>query len=276
MEQFRLSKYVIAIAILAVLAVLYVQKNELSAWLLKMSGTGPVQTVLSLIQSNSLLPGPLRMDGSGKLGELTTDGVILHTNNQRALQNLPALSENSKLNKAAENKMQDMFALQYFEHESPTGKGPSDLAEDVGYDYLLVGENLAEGDFSSDEGLVQAWMDSPGHRANILHDKFREIGVAVGRGQFEGRMVWMAVQSFGVPAKICPAPSLSIQAQIADSNKQIDALASQADAAKNREDWNTYNSLVEQLNPLIENTKTLVNQYNLTVDEYNNCLANNS
>jgi uncharacterized protein YkwD len=52
------------------------------------------------------------------------------------------------------------------------------LAKKVNYEYVVVGENLAEGDFTSDADLVKGWMDSPGHRANILNTKYEEIGIA--------------------------------------------------------------------------------------------------
>jgi uncharacterized protein YkwD len=92
-----------------------------------------------------------------------------------------------------------MFENQYFAHESPTGEKVSDLAKKFGYDFLLIGENLAMGNFSSDEDLVLAWMESPGHRENILNEKYQEIGVAVKKGIFEGKEVWIAVQHFGLP-----------------------------------------------------------------------------
>src|SRR6185369_15716694 len=117
---------------------------------------------------------------------------------------LPALKENALLDKAAKKKLDDMFAQQYFEHINPQGKGPSDLAKSVGYDYIAIGENLALGNFKNDAELVQAWMDSPGHRANILNKQYTEIGVAVGQGTYEGKKTWLAVQEFGRPTSSCP------------------------------------------------------------------------
>jgi len=108
--------------------------------------------------------------------KLTVKGVIDNTNKQRALNgDLPVLKENFKLNFSAEKKLQDMFVKQYFEHNSPEGIGVGDLGLQAGYEYIIIGENLALGNFKDDASLVDAWMASPGHRANILNKKYTEI-----------------------------------------------------------------------------------------------------
>jgi len=99
--------------------------------------------------------------------------------------------------------MSDMFKKNYFAHVSPDGIGPSELAEQEGYRFILVGENLARGNFGSDKKLVQAWMDSPGHRDNILKPSYLELGVSVGQGEIAGLRTWIAVQSFGVSSDEC-------------------------------------------------------------------------
>src|SRR5262249_8345343 len=126
---------------------------------------------------------PLRGGDASANVTLTQAGVIKWTNIQRQENGaLPALTVNAKLNESAQLKLKDMFAKQYFEHVSPSGVGPDGLANEVGYAYASIGENLALGNFADDRALVQAWMDSPGHRANILGKSYREIGVAVGKG----------------------------------------------------------------------------------------------
>jgi len=107
---------------------------------------------------------------------LTQKGIIEWANKQREKYGLAPLKENQILDKTAMAKVEDMFENQYFAHESPTGEKVSDLARKFGYDFLLIGENLAMGNFSSDEDLVFAWMESPGHRENILNEKYQEIG----------------------------------------------------------------------------------------------------
>lgn len=167
--------------------------------------TSDLLTELFPFQGIVSTPSPLRHNGDRE-GILTADGTFTATNTQRQQHGLPPLLRNNALNRAAQLKLEDMFAQQYFEHVSPDGRGPADVVEAAGYEYITVGENLALGNFESDADLVQAWMDSPGHRANILSNNFRELGVAVGQGEFEGRNTWLAVQTFGTPLSACPAP----------------------------------------------------------------------
>ncbi len=238
----------------------------------------------------NLLPPPLRAAIESNNSHLTQSGTIASTNDARHQQGLGPLKENSTLDKVAERKLKDMFAQQYFEHINPQGKGPSDLADAEGYKYILIGENLALGNFKDDATLVDAWMHSPGHRANILNTKYREIGVAVGKGQYEGHETWLAVQSFGAAASICPQPPASNQTQIADSQRTIDALrqkvnaaAAQLQAYQNANDTQSYNRVVgpyntmgNQLNNLITALKNLTNQYNAQVQKFNACLKGNT
>jgi uncharacterized protein YkwD len=161
---------------------------------------------------------------SDNLVNLTRQGVILQTNKQRlALDGAgSALRENLLLDQAAESKIDDMLAKQYFDHISPSGVGPSDIVERAGYEFIATGENLAMGYYNGDAGLVQAWMDSPGHRENILKRGYQEIGVAVRRGTFNGGLTWLAVQEFGTPKSACPAVDNNISAKIDADKESLD------------------------------------------------------
>ncbi len=245
------------------------------------------QGFMSQVPLPESLSGPLRGPLEGG-GDLTLNGVIEATNRQREIYSQIPLRMNPKLNLAAKAKLDDMFRQQYFEHESPDGKHPSDVIKAAGYDYLVVGENLALGNYQNDQVLVEAWMNSPGHRANILDSKFNEIGVAVGKGKFEGKEVWLAVQEFGAPLSNCPTPSTSLQNQI-DRNRasietkqeQLNQLRAQiqANRYRNRSEYETavaeYNSKAEDLNTLIDQTKNIVNDYNSQVNSFNTCLDKN-
>lgn len=238
-------------------------------------------------ESQIFAPPPLRITEEAPSSFLTLKGTIAETNNQRVENNLAPLKENVKLDAAAKAKAQDMFARQYFEHISPVGRGPADLAKSAGYDYLIIGENLALGNFEDDKKLVEAWMASPGHRANILNSKYTEIGVAVEKGIYEGRLVWMAVQEFGRPASACPAIDLALKAEIDNYNIQIDEMAKTIEAdkielenmdvsRKNISDYNAkvneYNDLIKQYNALVFEAKAAVAVYNSEVQAYNECL----
>ncbi len=239
------------------------------------------------IEKEISAPPPLRSETLASQAHLTASGIIKLTNLQRKNSGLPSLILNSKLQAAALAKAKDLFKNQYFAHVSPTGVGPAEVVEKAGYEYLAIGENLALGNFADDQAVVAAWMASPGHRANILNKKFREIGVAAVAGTFEGQKTWIAVQEFGTPIRACPEPSSSEKAQIADLNNQLNNLnqtLAQKKAALETEQYGSraeynqavaeYNSLVEQYNNLVYQVKTLVNQYNAEVTTFNKCLSN--
>jgi hypothetical protein len=187
---------------------------------------------LTTLEREISAPPPLRhlLDRQGV--PLTVEGVRNETNRHRAAAALPALKENTTLNRAAANKLNDMFAQQYFEHVNPDGKGPGEVAEEAGYAFLRVGENLALGNFTSDAELVQAWMDSPGHRANILEENFTEIGIATGKGTFEGQSVWLAVQTFGLPASTCTTPDNRLRTTLAEAEETTATASSELEALK--------------------------------------------
>jgi uncharacterized YkwD family protein len=102
--------------------------------------------------------------------------VIDLTNKERANNGLPALKADAELSSVAEKKSQDMEQNDYFSHTSPTYGSPFDMMRDFGVDYSTAGENIAQGQQTPEE-VVDAWMNSPGHRANILSEKFTHIGV---------------------------------------------------------------------------------------------------
>lgn len=282
-----MRRAIIFILIVAAIGAGYYYRADLSAWL-KGAQTKITQEIgqLQKIQKQVFAPTPLRGPTADIQSSLTASGVITETNRQRAINGgLPALTFNAQLTAAAQTKANDLFAKQYFEHVSPTGVGPGDLATAAGYAYLVEGENLAMGNFENDAALVKAWMNSPGHRANILNTKYAEIGVAVQRGTYEGHRVWMAVQEFGRPLSDCPEPSASLEAQIKTNNNQLDALQVEISTKKQEIDAmspkrgaeynqkvDEYNALVAQFNELVTETKQLIAQYNIQVNAFNACI----
>lgn len=102
--------------------------------------------------------------------------VIELINVERANAGLPALKNDWELARVAESKSQDMHDKQYFDHTSPTYGSPFDMMKTYGITYKSAGENIAQGQKSAAE-VVKAWMNSEGHRANILSKNFTHIGV---------------------------------------------------------------------------------------------------
>lgn len=220
---------------------------------------------------------------------LTRAGVLAWTNSARAKEGLLALTEHLTLDIVAEQKVADMFTRQYFEHNAPTGEGVADLVRGIGYAYIVVGENLALGDYEDDERLVAEWMASPGHRANILHARFSEIGIAVGKGIFEGRTTWLAVQTFALPASACPMPDSGLKTRITEQTLLLDALSRDLENRKRELDayepkqgaeWHEqirlYNALIEEYNRLADETKVIIDLYNAQVLTANACISGTS
>ena len=245
-----------------------------------------VGSFLSQVGKEILTPPPLNIGGINNQVTLLKSKILLQTNLQRQQNgNLPALKENLILNQAAAAKASDMFKNQYFEHVSPTGVDPGKLVQSFGYSYILAGENLILGNFKDEQELVQKWMDSPGHRANILNNRYTDIGVAVIKGTYKGDTVWIGVQEFGVPLSKCSSPEEDLKNIIELNKSQLDALSSEIDA-KRAEIENTnpkaayyselvdnYNQRVNQYNVLSEDTKVLISRYNNQVNTFNDCVA---
>ena len=215
---------------------------------------------------------------------IVAESVLGHTNAERYREGLPFLMSNPLLSQIAREKMYDMFAYQYFAHESPNGVTVGDQAKKVGYEYILVGENLALGDFDSSKHVVDAWMDSPGHRKNILSPTYSEIGIAAGRGVYEGRSTWVVVQSFGLPKATCPPLDEVFTEKIADLERKIEILQAIAEVREKemlRRDGSneekrvrveSYNTVARLYNFYVGEHRELIDTHNESITKYNDCI----
>jgi uncharacterized protein YkwD len=248
--------------------------------------TTDIGLVINQASKELLTPPPLTAYKNTDSAILLQSKIITETNLQRQQNGgLPVLIENEKLNEAAAAKAGDILAKQYFEHVSPSGVGPGELAQKYGYDYIVEGENLILGNFSSEKEVVQDWMNSPGHRANILNNRYTEIGVAIIKGTYKGETVWVGVQEFGLPLSSCNQPNIALKNRIDSDNSQLDVLLSQIDEGKKQIDSINsnsaayrqmvvnYNAMVEQYNSLAQIVKTNVAIYNDQVNTFNICVA---
>jgi hypothetical protein len=136
----------------------------------------------------------------GYSSEITAQKVIDQTNLMRTKSGLPSLRYNPLLAQSAIAKANDMFQNNYWAHNSPSGKNPWSFFKESGYQYSVAGENLAK-DFYDTDSMLKAWMKSPTHRANIIHAKYKEIGVGVVNGVLGGVKTTLVVQHFGAPLK---------------------------------------------------------------------------
>ncbi|WP_408607180.1 SafA/ExsA family spore coat assembly protein [Lottiidibacillus patelloidae] len=107
--------------------------------------------------------------------------VIALTNQERAKNGLPALKADWELSRVARYKSVDMRDKRYFSHTSPTYGSPFTMMKNFGITYRTAAENIAQGQTTA-QAVVTAWMNSPGHRANILNKSMTHIGVGYAKG----------------------------------------------------------------------------------------------
>lgn len=143
--------------------------------------------------------------------------IVTETNKERAASALAPLSRSAVLDRAATLKAEHMAANEYFSHFSPDGVSPWYWFKQADYTFVHAGENLAVY-FTDSREIVDAWMDSPKHRANILDGNYREIGIGVAQGEFEGYDTVYVVQLFGTPA--APAPVTARTAAVATETNE--------------------------------------------------------
>ena len=114
--------------------------------------------------------------------------VVRLVNVERSKRGLKELSFNTKLSNVATLKSQDMINKNYFSHTSPTYGSPFDMMKQFNISYRTAGENIAMGQKTPAE-VVKAWMNSQGHRENILSSNFTEIGIGVAKSS-NGTLYW--------------------------------------------------------------------------------------
>ncbi len=245
-------------------------------WHPSSSSQTPLQKVFSLATTAK----PVQEIG------INSADIIEATNKERVAVGLPPLSISTKLNSSASLKVDDMITRQYFEHVSPTGEGVSDLGARVGYDYVVMGENLALGSFTSSDDIVQAWMNSPGHKANILNTRYQDIGVSVKHGLYQGKDVWFAVQHFGTSRVVCPLIDASlkykidkINAELKEEEANINTIKKtlEAPGASSQPSYKStlelFNKSVDAYNAKLATSRTQIDSYNKQVRDFNKCIA---
>ena len=138
-----------------------------------------------LLLSLLLLTGAAAAQAGDSSNEITAENVIRLMNEYRAAEALPPLGGEKRLMLAAEDRMRHMEDEGYWAHNAPDGTRPFVWVKARSYEYRVVGENLATG-FETAALLVQSWMESPGHRANIMSRDFEDCGIAVIDGSTTG------------------------------------------------------------------------------------------
>lgn len=126
---------------------------------------------------NLIYPGQVLNIPTVDLGITNYENEVIRLVNEIREQNgLEKLTADWELSRVARYKSQDMKDNRYFSHNSPTYGTPYQMMKSFGITYRTAGENIAQG-YSSPQAVVNAWMNSPGHRKNILNSSFTKIGV---------------------------------------------------------------------------------------------------
>jgi hypothetical protein len=198
------------------------------AWLSSMRSWFNLSVAL-FVAALICLPSNVQAVGSMELVSLT--------NSQRSNNGLPPLSYNGRLAASAYAKAQHMLANDYWAHTAPDGTTPWVFVRQAGYAYTTVGENLARG-FQSDSAIVSSWMNSPGHRANLLNPAYRDMGVAAATGTMNGEVTTLVVAHFGATAsapvatKPAATPRPSAPARVATQSPKAKEVAAAAPKPK--------------------------------------------
>lgn len=110
--------------------------------------------------------------------EITPETILENMNRKRAELDLPLFRRDFRLDEAAEDRLSDMIEMRYWSHLAPDGRTPFTWMTLRGYRYVRAAENLAAG-FDTPGLLVDSWMESPGHRDNVLQPELVDVGIAV-------------------------------------------------------------------------------------------------
>lgn len=223
--------------------------------------------LLSFTMSN--LQALLWQTSDWLVGSVLPAVIVDLTNDERDKLEVKSLSRNTVLDQAAQLKAEDMAKEQYFSHFSPKGVSPWFWFKEVSYDFVHAGENLAI-HFNDSSAVIDAWMDSPLHKENIINGDFTEIGIGTARGKYEGFDTVYVVQLFGTPAvgappvQILPKTLLPAEVEVVEEIKAepISKLA--------------VTDVVVEEPALAENEDVLGEQYQLVEIKEENKVQNNS
>lgn len=208
------------------------EENDHKPHFLREKSVTAIAGVALLLLLASII-GSYVVKNSKFLASIQSAFLVDLANQDRASEGAGALVMNEKLAMAAQLKANDMAEKSYFAHTSPEGITPWHWFGEAQYSYIYAGENLAV-NFSRSEDVQRAWMNSPTHRANILNNRYREIGIATAQGMYKGKSTTFVVQMFGTPSSANLSTASNQEASVATapvsapvtSQPSVDLLAS--------------------------------------------------
>jgi len=159
----------------------------------------PLSAVLGVEQTNAAVLENIGSDCLELGNPLTTSHRAMFDalNLYRAENGLSTLIYSKKLEAVADAHLRDTYSRGYFDHINPEGQGPADRAVAAGFCHEYVGENLAAGQRSV-EAVMNAWKNSPGHDANMVHPYYVYVGMGFFRAP-TGRLYWAQLFAYDVP-----------------------------------------------------------------------------
>jgi uncharacterized protein YkwD len=144
--------------------------------------------------------------------EITVANVLRLMNEYRAQAGLLPLNEDALLDQAAADRMRHMEDESFWSHESPDGLSPFHWLSERQYGYRTAGENLATG-FETARLLVQSWMESRGHRANILSADYEDCGIAIIDGSTLGPATGKSIVVMFGSKRVAPQQQIIVRAE---------------------------------------------------------------
>lgn len=159
---------------------------------------GIVAIIVAVVGLQAVYNGVTSGNVLGTEAQITPTTLLDATNQARVQQGLSPLALNSKLDAAAELKVKNMFADQYWAHNAPDGTSPWHWFNEAGYSYAEAGENLAK-NFTNSHSVISAWLASPTHRANVLKGDYKDVGFASMEGVLDGKRTTLVVAMYATP-----------------------------------------------------------------------------
>lgn len=150
----------------------------------------------------------------GISSDVSIDQLLVLTNQKRQENGLGPLSLDERLSQAAIGKGNDMLSKGYWAHISPNGATPWVFIKGAGYNYTYAGENLARG-YTNSSDVINAWMASDSHKANMLSGNYSNVGFAVVTGNLNGEETVLVVEMFGTTA-LAASPTKPEEKSIAE------------------------------------------------------------
>jgi hypothetical protein len=185
------------------------RKNKFHPHLLRPLGLGLFLLIFLAIPPLYNVVSAGQMQVLGYATSISVTSLYNLTNQQRENNGLPALTLNGQLNSAALAKANHMFANDYWAHVAPDGTTPWMFINNAGYSYTTAGENLAK-NFNTSSGVINGWMGSATHKANILSSGYKDVGFAAVNGVLLGEETTLVVAMYGAKAASAPAAAAPV------------------------------------------------------------------